>query len=139
MLTCTLFCILNRHLFIRLRLVAVDFVTLALVVNRGSWFRQLHANVTYMHHKSWVIVLTKDIRFRQRLQHLDSGHGFGHEPVTRRFQCTLKIFLKRSHVRSRSGQRSEICVFGLLPIETGLSTVERPNSPKTLLYSRRAV
>ena len=44
-----------------------------------------------------------------------------------------------NHVRSRSGQRLEICVFGLLPIETGLSTVERPNSPKTLLYSRRAV
>ena len=34
----TPFCILNRHLFIRLRLVAVDFVTLALVLNRGSWF-----------------------------------------------------------------------------------------------------
>ena len=78
----TPFCILNRHLFIRLRLVAVDFVTLALVVNRGSWFRQLHANVTYMHHRStWVIVLTKGIQFRQRLQHLDSGHGFRHEPV----------------------------------------------------------
>ena len=51
----------------------------------------------------------------------------------------IKIFFTRSHARSRSGQRSEICVFGLLPIETGLSTVERPNSPKTLLYSRRAV
>ena len=49
------------------------------------------------------------------------------------------FFFKRSHVRSRSGQRSEIYVFGLLPIETGLSTVERPNSPKTLLYSRREV
>ena len=60
----TPFRILNQHLFIRLRLVAVDFVTLALVVNRGSWFRQLHANVTYMHHRStWVIVLTKGIQF----------------------------------------------------------------------------
>ena len=26
----------------------------------------------------------------------------------------------------------------LLPIETGLLTVERPNSPKTLLYSRKS-
>ena len=51
----------------------------------------------------------------------------------------IKKILKRSHVRSRSGQRSETCVFGLLPIETGLSTVECPNSPKTLLCSRRAV
>ena len=34
---------------------------------------------------------------------------------------------------------SEICVFGLLPRETGQSTVEHPNSPKTLVYSRRAV
>ena len=67
------------------------------------------------------------------------GRGGDRKPWTRRFQCTLKIFFKRSHVRSRSGQRSEICVFGLLPIETGLSTVERPNSPKTLIYSRRTV
>ena len=51
----------------------------------------------------------------------------------------FKNFLKEVTCKVKVRSKVRNMFFGLLPIETGLSTVERPNSPKTLVYSRRAV
>ena len=66
---CIPFCTPNRHIFIWIWHVSIDFFTYALALDRGSHYEKLHTGLTKrttVRLASYRSYSTKDIRFRQR-------------------------------------------------------------------------